>query len=222
MQNAQRLYEAGLITYMRTDSVNLSNDAKAGAEKEITSAYGDSYSNPRNYKSKAKGSQEAHEAIRPTDFSRHTVNMERDQARLYELIWKRAIASQMSDAQLERTNVKIAANSHQEQFSANGEILTFDGFLKVYLEGTDNEDEEQEGMLPPLKVNEALGNNFVTATERYTRPPYRFTEASLVKRLEELGIGRPSTYAPTITTIVNRNYVEKGTVDGKERDYVQR
>ncbi|NER18783.1 type I DNA topoisomerase [Spongiivirga citrea] len=221
MQNAQRLYEAGLITYMRTDSTNLSNDAKAGAEKEITSAYGDSYSKPRDYRSKAKGSQEAHEAIRPTDFSRHTVNMERDQARLYELIWKRAIASQMSDAQLERTNVKIEANTHQEQFSANGEILTFDGFLKVYLEGTDNEDEEQEGMLPPLKVNESLGNKYITATERYTRPPYRFTEAALVKKLEELGIGRPSTYAPTITTIVNRKYIEKGTVDGKERDYVQ-
>ncbi len=221
MQNAQRLYEAGLITYMRTDSTNLSNDAKAGAEKEITSAFGHSYSKPRDYKGKAKGSQEAHEAIRPTDFSRHTVNMERDQARLYELIWKRAIASQMSDAQLERTNVKIASSSHQEQFSANGEILTFDGFLKVYLEGTDNEDEEQEGMLPPLKVNEALGNKYITATQRYTRPPYRFTEAALVKKLEELGIGRPSTYAPTITTIVNRKYIEKGTVDGKERDYVQ-
>ncbi|MFP2997166.1 type I DNA topoisomerase [Spongiivirga sp. MCCC 1A20706] len=221
MQNAQRLYEAGLITYMRTDSTNLSNDAKSGAEKEIVSAFGESYSKPRDYKSKAKGSQEAHEAIRPTDFTRHTVNMERDQARLYELIWKRAIASQMSDAQLERTNVKIEANSHSEQFSANGEVLTFDGFLKVYLEGTDNEEEEQEGMLPPLKVNEALANNVITATERYSRPPYRYTEASLVKKLEELGIGRPSTYAPTITTIVNRNYVEKGTIDGKERDYVQ-
>ncbi len=221
MTMAQRLYEAGLITYMRTDSVNLSNEARNGAQAEIENAFGSQYSKPRNYKGKSKGAQEAHEAIRTTDFSRHTVNIDRDQARLYDLIWKRAIASQMSEAQLERTNVKIDASTHNETFTAKGEVITFDGFLKVYLEGTDDEDSEQEGMLPALKVNETLHNNYITATERYTRPPYRFTEASLVKKLEELGIGRPSTYAPTISTIQNRNYVEKGAVDGTERNYTQ-
>ncbi|GAL66906.1 DNA topoisomerase I [Jejuia pallidilutea] len=218
---AQRLYEAGLITYMRTDSVNLSDEARQGAQAEIENAYGKTYSNPRNYKGKAKGAQEAHEAIRPTDFSTHSVNIDRDQARLYDLIWKRAIASQMSDAQLERTNVKIEASTHNETFTANGEVIKFDGFLKVYLEGTDDEDIEQEGMLPDLKVNETLLNSFISATERYTRPPARYTEASLVKKLEELGIGRPSTYAPTISTIQNRNYIEKGTVEGVERAYTQ-
>ena len=224
MSNAQRLYEAGLITYMRTDSVNLSNEARQGAEKEIVSAYGSEYSKPRNYKGKSKGAQEAHEAIRPTDFSNHTVNVERDQARLYDLIWKRAIASQMSEAKLERTNLKIQINSSNkvsEQFSANGEIITFDGFLKVYLEGTDDEDAEQDGILPDLKVGEGLSNNYITATQRFTRPPSRYTEASLVKQLEELGIGRPSTYAPTISTIQNRNYIEKGTHEGDERAYKQ-
>ena len=221
MTMAQRLYEAGLITYMRTDSVNLSKEARESSEAEIISAFGVSYSNPRNYKGKAKGAQEAHEAIRPTEFSRHSVEMERDQARLYELIWKRAIASQMSDAKLERTNVKVNANTHSETFTANGEIITFDGFLKVYLEGTDDEDLEQEGMLPALTVNEALSNKYITATQRFSRPPYRYTEASLVKKLEELGIGRPSTYAPTISTIQNRNYVEKGAIDGEERAYTQ-
>ncbi|WP_274473930.1 type I DNA topoisomerase [Mangrovimonas aestuarii] len=221
MTMAQRLYEAGLITYMRTDSVNLSDEARQGAQQEIVNAYGDNYSNPRNYKGKAKGAQEAHEAIRPTDFSRHSVNVDRDQARLYELIWKRAIASQMSEAQLERTNVKIGASTHSEQFTANGEIIKFDGFLKVYLEGTDDEDTEQEGMLPALALNDILENNGITATERFTRAPYRYTEASLVKQLEELGIGRPSTYAPTISTIQNRGYVEKGTIEGVEREYTQ-
>jgi len=221
MTMAQRLYEAGLITYMRTDSVNLSDDARKGAQAEIEKNYGEAFSKPRNYKGKSKGAQEAHEAIRPTDFSRSSVNIDRDQARLYDLIWKRAIASQMSEALLERTSVKIAASTHKDTFSANGEVITFEGFLKVYLEGTDDEDSEQEGMLPALKVNETLLNNYITATERYTRPPYRFTEASLVKRLEELGIGRPSTYAPTISTIQNRNYVEKGAVEGVEREYSQ-
>lgn len=221
MTMAQRLYEEGLITYMRTDSVNLSDEARKGAQKEIENAYGAKYSKPRNYTGKAKGAQEAHEAIRPTDFSVHSVDIDRDQSRLYDLIWKRAIASQMSEAELERTNVKIAASTHDHLFSANGEVITFDGFLKVYLEGTDDEVEEQDGMLPALKVNESLLNNYITATERYTRPPARYTEASLVKKLEELGIGRPSTYAPTISTIQNRNYVEKGTVDGEERKYSQ-
>ncbi len=221
MTLAQRLYEAGLITYMRTDSVNLSNEARKRAEAEIEATYGSKYSKPRNYKGKAKGAQEAHEAIRPTNFAVQSVSIERDQARLYELIWKRAIASQMSEAELERTNVKINASTHNETFTANGEVIKFDGFLKVYLESTDDEDTEQEGMLPALKVNETLLNKYITATERYTRPPYRFTEASLVKKLEELGIGRPSTYAPTISTIQNRNYVEKGAVDGVDRKYTQ-
>lgn len=221
MNMAQRLYEAGLITYMRTDSTNLSDQAKKGAEKEISNAYGDSYYKGRNYKSKSKGAQEAHEAIRPTDFSKHTVEVERDQQRLYDLIWKRAIASQMSDAELERTIVKIATQKHKEQFTAKGEVIKFDGFLKVYLEGHDEEEEEKSGLLPEMKKNETLINNYITATQRFTRPAGRFTEASLVKKLEELGIGRPSTYAPTISTIQNRKYIEKGTVDGVERKYIQ-
>ena len=224
MSNAQRLYEAGLITYMRTDSVNLSNEAKQGAEEAIVTSFGSQYSKPRNYKGKSKGAQEAHEAIRPTNFANHNVNAERDQSRLYDLIWKRAIASQMSEARLERTNVKIKVDSSQtvnEQFVANGEMITFDGFLKVYLEGSDDENVEQSGLLPELKVADSLANKFITATQRFTRPPARYTEASLVKKLEELGIGRPSTYAPTISTIQNRNYAEKGSVDGTERSYTQ-
>lgn len=221
MQVAQRLYEAGLITYMRTDSVNLSQEAMGAAQTEISNYYGKEFSHPRNYATKSKGAQEAHEAIRPTDMSRHTVDLDRDQARLYDLIWKRTIASQMSDAQLERTNVKIEANNHKEIFAATGEVIKFEGFLKVYLEGHDDEDEQEEGMLPSLKVNEALKNNYITATERFSRPAARYTEASLVKKLEELGIGRPSTYAPTISTIINRNYVEKGNFEGAERKYNQ-
>lgn len=223
MQVAQRLYEAGLITYMRTDSVNLSNEALTAAKDAIEQNYGESYSKLRNYTGKSKGAQEAHEAVRPTDMKLQNPSLERDQAKLYELIWKRTLASQMSDAELERTNVRIKTNTHNEEFSANGEVVKFDGFLKVYLEGTDEEDrvEEQEGMLPAMSVGETLENNFITATERFTRPPYRYTEASLVKKLEELGIGRPSTYAPTISTIQNRGYVEKGTVEGTERKYVQ-
>jgi len=222
MTIAQRLYEAGLITYMRTDSVNLSNDAKKAAEDEITNSYGARYSSPRNFKSKAKGAQEAHEAIRPTDMSRHTISGDYDQERLYSLIWKRTIASQMSEAQLERTNVKINSSADvAEQFVANGEMIKFDGFLKVYLEGTDLEHEEQDGMLPVLNIGDELLKNYITATQRFTRPPYRYTEASLVKQMEELGIGRPSTYAPTISTIIRGNYVEKGTVDGVERNYLQ-
>ena len=221
MMLAQRLYEAGLITYMRTDSVNLSQEAMTAAQDEITRSYGKEFSKPRTYATKSKGAQEAHEAIRPTDMSRHSVNIDRDQARLYDLIWKRTLASQMSDAELERTNVKIEANNHKEIFTASGEVLLFEGFLKVYLEGNDDEDAEQEGMLPALKVNEKLTNNYITATERFSRPPARYTEAALVKKLEELGIGRPSTYAPTISTIINRNYVEKGSFEGQERKYTQ-
>ena len=221
MTLAQRLYESGHITYMRTDSVNLSNDARNGAKEEILKAFGEKYAKSRQFRGKTKGAQEAHEAIRPTNFALQSIDGDRDQQRLYELIWKRAIASQMSEAQLERTQVKIAADTHEKLFTASGEVLKFDGFLKVYLEGHDEEDEEQEGMLPALKVNEQLQNNYITATERFTRPPYRYTEASLVKKLEELGIGRPSTYAPTISTIQNRNYIEKGSVEGIERNYVQ-
>ncbi len=223
MQVAQRLYEAGLITYMRTDSVNLSNEAINAAQEAIVKNYGENYSNVRNFKGKSKGAQEAHEAIRPTNMSNQSPSLERDQQKLYELIWKRTIASQMSDAQLERTNVKIKSGNHSELFTANGEVIKFDGFLKVYMEGIDEEDkgEEKEGMLPAMKIGDALKNNFITAAERFSRAPYRFTEASLVKKLEELGIGRPSTYAPTISTILNRGYVEKGTVEGIERKYTQ-
>ncbi len=221
MMLAQRLYEAGLITYMRTDSVNLSQEAMTAAQDEIARSYGKEFSRPRTYATKSKGAQEAHEAIRPTDMSRHSVNIDRDQARLYDLIWKRTLASQMSDAELERTNVRIEANNHKEIFIASGEVLLFEGFLKVYLEGNDDEDAEQEGMLPAMKVNEKLTNSYITATERFSRPPARYTEAALVKKLEELGIGRPSTYAPTISTIINRNYVEKGSFEGQERKYTQ-
>tara|TARA_B100000809_G_scaffold3856_1_gene4108 strand:+ start:3530 stop:6061 length:2532 start_codon:yes stop_codon:yes gene_type:complete len=221
MQVAQRLYEAGLITYMRTDSLNLSDDAKKEAEEEITNYYGAEYSKPRTFKTKSKGAQEAHEAIRPTDMKRHSVNVEYDQDRLYDLIWKRTLASQMSDAQLERTNVKIENSKNDKVFTANGEMIKFEGFLKVYLEGNDNEEEEQAGMLPQLSNGEALEYEFITATQRFTSPPYRFTEAALVKRLEELGIGRPSTYAPTISTVQRRGYVEKGELEGTERNYEQ-
>ncbi len=224
MTIAQRLYEGGLITYMRTDSVNLSNDALQSAQEEIERSFGVTYSNRKNFKGKTKGAQEAHEAIRPTDMSRQTIEGDYDQARLYSLIWKRTIASQMSDAQLERTNVRIDIHSEasiSDQFTANGEIIKFDGFLKVYLEGTDLEDEEQEGILPNLRVGDSILKNYITATQRFTRPPYRYTEASLVKQMEELGIGRPSTYAPTISTIINRNYIEKETIEGVKRNYLQ-
>ncbi len=221
MMIAQRLYEAGLITYMRTDSVNLSEDAKNAAQEEIIASYGEQYSKPRNFKSKSKGAQEAHEAIRPTTMSKQGISLGYDEDRLYSLIWKRTIASQMSEAQLERTNVKISNTKNEKIVTSSGEVITFDGFLKVYLEGTDNENEEQEGMLPKLSVNEVLGTNYITATERYSRPPGRFTEASLVKQLEELGIGRPSTYAPTISTIQRREYIIKGTVEGTERNFTE-
>jgi DNA topoisomerase-1 len=221
MQVAQRLYEEGYITYMRTDSLNLSNDAVNSIQEEITSNFGAKYSKPRVYKSKAKGAQEAHEAIRPTNISVNIIHENRDLDRLYQLIWKRTIASQMSSAILEKTSVKIINNKNKYEFVANGEVVKFDGFLKVYMEGSDFDDEEQEGMLPNLLVNEILLNNYITATERYTKPPYRYTEASLVKQLEELGIGRPSTYAPTISTIQKRTYVDKGTIDGEVRAYQQ-
>ncbi|MDG1761037.1 MAG: type I DNA topoisomerase [Flavobacteriaceae bacterium] len=221
MQNAQRLYEAGHITYMRTDSVNLSKEAQASAQKVIQKKYGNQYAQSRVYKSKNKGAQEAHEAIRPTNFEVSTASNDYDQNRLYELIWKRAISSQMSDAQLERTVVKVGSNTHSEVFTARGEIIKFDGFLKVYLEGQDDSEEEQSGILPPLQNGETVTYKHMAATQRFSRPPYRYSEASLVKKLEELGIGRPSTYAPTISTIINRKYVEKGVIEGVEREYQQ-
>ena len=222
MQVAQRLYEAGLITYMRTDSVNLSGEAIQAAKAVITDSYGENFSKVRNYKGKSKGAQEAHEAIRPTVMSNQSPSLEPDQAKLYELIWKRTIASQMSDAELERTNVKISSENFDELFAATGEVITFEGFLKVYLEGKDEEDvEEQQGILPAMVLGDELTVKYITATERFTRAPYRYTEATLVKKLEELGIGRPSTYAPTISTIQNRGYVEKGSTEGHDRGYLQ-
>lgn len=221
MTVAQRLYESGFITYMRTDSVNLSVEALNTAKMAIVQLFGESYSQTRNFATKSKGAQEAHEAIRPTDMSRPTIAAEPDQNKLYELIWKRTLASQMADAQLERTTVKIAADKHDEQFVATGEMIQFDGFLKVYLESSDDEDEEQEGMLPNLKKGEPLTDRNITATQRFSRPQPRYTEASLVKKLEELGIGRPSTYAPTISTIQNRGYVERSALEGEVRYYEQ-
>ena len=221
MTLAQRLYESGLITYMRTDSVNLSKEAQGAALSEIKSRYGADYAQARNFRNKSKGAQEAHEAIRPTDLRRDKVSVDYDQMRLYELIWKRTIASQMSDAKLERTVLKINTDQHQETFTARGEILTFEGFLKVYLEGVDDDEEEAQGILPPVSEGDELNLKSLVSTQRFSRPPYRFTEASLVKKLEELGIGRPSTYAPTISTVQNRGYIAKGTVEGTERGYQQ-
>lgn len=221
MTLAQRLYEAGHITYMRTDSVNLSDEAKKNINAQVESDYGKTYLQPRVFKTKNKGAQEAHEAIRPTDFSKKQLNIDYDQARLYELIWRRTVASQMSDAALERTQISIEANTHSDSFIAKGEVITFDGFLKLYLEGVDDQDDEDNTLLPKVKLGETLLLKKMVATERFSRPPYRYSEASLVKKMEELGIGRPSTYAPTITTIQNRNYVEKGASDGTDRDYEQ-
>ena len=220
MTVAQRLYEAGFITYMRTDSVNLSNDAMSSIKKEIEKEYGESYSNPRSYVTKSKGAQEAHEAIRPTYVENRIVSDDVGQQKLYDLIWKRAIASQMSNAKLERTTVTIDSSNHEKNFIAKGEVIVFDGFLKVYLEGTDEDgDEEQDGILPKLDVGETVNYKKISSRERFTKAPARFTEASLVKKLEELGIGRPSTYAPTISTVQRRGYVEKGDDEGKLRSY---
>lgn len=220
MTVAQRLYEAGKITYMRTDSVNLSNEAIGAAKKEITTSYGEEYSQIRKYTTKSKGAQEAHEAIRPTYMSDHTYMGDPGQTRLYELIWKRTIASQMSDAKLEKTTVQINVSTANENFIAKGEVLIFDGFLKVYLEGHDDENAtEKEGILPPLTVGEKLNAQEISATERFSHHPARYTEASLVKKLEALGIGRPSTYAPTISTVQKRGYVVKEDRDGNQRDF---
>ena len=210
MSAAQKLYESGNITYMRTDSVNLSNDALNSAEIVISNNYGKNYFKRRKFSSKNKGAQEAHEAIRPTSLDKSDVQMDSDQSRLYRLIWLRTIASQMSDALLERTTFKIKSNNYENEFNAKGEVIKFDGFLKVYIAGTDdNEDVESSGILPNLSVGENLKNISIIATEKFSRPPYRFSEAALVKKLEELGIGRPSTYAPTITTIQKENLFQK-------------
>jgi len=222
MSAAQKLYESGNITYMRTDSVNLSNDALNSAEHVISKNYGNNYAKRRKFSSKNKGAQEAHEAIRPTNLEKSDVQMDSDQSRLYKLIWLRTIASQMSDAILERTTFKIKSSSYLNEFSSKGEVIKFDGFLKVYIAGIDNsEDAESSGILPSLSVGENLTNVNIVATEKFSRPPFRFSEAALVKKLEELGIGRPSTYAPTITTIQNRKYVSKGVFEGDERKYTE-
>lgn len=220
MMVAQRLYESGKITYMRTDSVHLSALAIGTAKTEISSQYGEKYIKSRQYATQSKGAQEAHEAIRPTYISTHEIDGTAQEKRLYELIWKRTIASQMADAELERTTADITISNNDGKFVANGEVIKFDGFLRVYLEGTDEENgENEEGMLPPMKKGEQLTMLETNATERFTQRPPRYTEAALVRKMEELGIGRPSTYAPTISTIINREYVEKGNVEGEERIY---
>jgi DNA topoisomerase-1 len=216
---AQRLYEAGKITYMRTDSVNLSELAIDAAAKQIKKEFGDQYYQEREFKTKTAGAQEAHEAIRPTHFDADLTKISKDrgEARLYELIWKRTVASQMADARLERTTAKITVSTRPEPFVARGEVVLFDGFLKLYLEQDTDEDLEEEGILPPLTVGQDLPLITSQAIQVYDRPKPRYTEASLVRRLEEMGIGRPSTYAPTISTIQDREYVVKGDLEGKER-----
>ena len=221
MMVAQRLYEAGHITYMRTDSVNLSSLAINTTKDEIVKTLGERYLHIRNYHTHTKGAQEAHEAIRPTYISHHEINASSQEKRLYELIWKRTIASQMSDAELEKTTATIAVSGRKEHFVAVVEVLKFDGFLKVYMESTDDEGDAEgnDKMLPALAKGDVLTLSSVTATERFSQAPARYTEASLVRKLEELGIGRPSTYAPTISTIQQREYVEKGDRKGTERKY---
>ncbi len=220
MTVAQKLYEAGFITYMRTDSVNLSETALNGAQKIIESMYGSKYHFLRRFKTKSKGAQEAHEAIRPTYMENPSIEGTSAEKRLYELIWKRTIACQMADAALEKTTITIGVSQKQERFEAIGEVLLFDGFLKVYIEGTDDENEDESGaLLPKVTAGENLAAKQITATERFTQKPPRYSEASLVKKMEELGIGRPSTYAPTISTIITRGYVLKEDRPGVERNY---
>ena len=221
---AQKLYESGKITYMRTDSISLSETAVDAIKAEINSSFGAKYYQPRKFKNKNENAQEAHEAIRPTYMNESKVD-DADLNRLYELIWKRTIASQMSDAQFEKTVAKIEVSTNKETLSASGEVMKFDGFLKVYLESNDDEDEDdttaegEESLLPPLAVGQVLDFIEMTGLERFSRPGARYTEASLVKKLEELGIGRPSTYAPTISTIMKRNYVEKREKEGIKRNF---
>ncbi len=223
MSVAQRLYEQGLITYMRTDSVNLSQQAIGQCKSEITKLFGEKYSYPHNYKTKSKGAQEAHEAIRPSYIERHEIEGSAAEKRLYDLIWKRTVASQMVPAELDRTQIVIESSRGGAQFTATGEVIRFDGFLKLYSESTDEDagTDGEGGVLPKMSVGDELTAKSITATERFTQAPARYNEAALVKRLEELGIGRPSTYAPTITTIINRGYVVKQNRDGQRRDYLQ-
>jgi DNA topoisomerase-1 len=223
MMVAQRLYESGLITYMRTDSVNLSNLCIGAAKEEIIKLYGEEYSSPRNFHTHSKGAQEAHEAIRPTYMANTTIEGTAQERRLYDLIWKRTAASQMAEAQIEKTTVSIASSKFDERFIANGEVVKFDGFIKVYRESTDDDADQQDEFshnLPPIKEGDVLTRREISSTERYSQGPTRYTEASLVHKLEELGIGRPSTYAPTISTIQQREYVIKGDKKGEERPYV--
>lgn len=220
MMVAQRLYESGKITYMRTDSVNLSNLALGTAKEEIMNMAGESYVKVRQYQTKAKGAQEAHEAIRPTYISNHTIEGTAQEKRLYELIWKRTIASQMADAELEKTIITVDVSGEKRHFMAEGEVLKFDGFLKVYMESSDDDADQEEGaLLPNLAVGAKLQCQSAQAVERFTQRPPRYTEASLVKKMEDLGIGRPSTYATTVTTIQNRGYVERGDKEGTTRNY---
>ena len=221
MMIAQKLYESGRITYMRTDSVNLSTLCTNASKDEIIKVYGSEYSQPRAYHTHSKGAQEAHEAIRPTYMNETSIDGTSQEKRLYELIWKRAIASQMADAQIEKTTINIHIDNAEEKFVANGEVITFDGFIKVYRESTDDEDgtEDATHILPAMKVGDELQRREITATEKFSAAPLRYTEASLVKKLEDLGIGRPSTYAPTISTIQQREYVQKGDKKGVERSY---
>lgn len=223
MMVAQRLYESGRITYMRTDSVNLSSLAINASKKEIVESYGVEYSNPRKFHTNSKGAQEAHEAIRPTFINTEDLDWTNQERRLYDLIWKRTIASQMADAQIEKTTVTIDINGAEEKFVANGEVVVFDGFLKVYRESIDEEStsgQDEVHMLPSLRVNDKMDCKEIVSTERFSQGPVRYTEASLVHKMEELGIGRPSTYAPTISTIQQREYVQKGDKKGEERSYV--
>lgn len=220
MVNAQRLYEAGHITYMRTDSVNLSEEALKAASVAITSEFGAEYCETRRYKSKSKGAQEAHEAVRPTDLKRIRAGGENGQKRLYELIRKRSLASQMAAAKLEKTTLRIKNDRDEERFTARGEVVLFDGFLRLYVEGEDDKEDEQSGLLPKVSIGEALRAEAIWATQKFTRQPYRYSEASLVRKLEELGIGRPSTYAPTISTIQKRDYVARIDHLGTEKTHV--
>ena len=222
MSVAQRLYESGHITYMRTDSVNLSNLAIDEAKKQVIKNFGESYANPKNFSTKAKGAQQAHEAVRPTNFDMSPDNVkDYDQKRLYQLILNRTLASQMKPAELEKTNIKISSSNRSELFTANGEVIKFDGYLKLYQVSKDDDSAEDDGILPRFNENEILNLEDLFATQKFSRPPYRYSEASLVKKLEELGIGRPSTYAPTISTVQNRGYVEKGSTEAKSRNVIK-
>ena len=222
MSVAQRLYESGHITYMRTDSVNLSNLAIDEAKKQVVKNFGEAYANPKNFSTKAKGAQQAHEAVRPTNFDMSPDNVkDYDQKRLYQLILNRTLASQMKPAELEKTNIKISSSNRSELFTANGEVIKFDGYLKLYQVSKDDDSAENDGILPRFKEDEILNLEDLFATQKFSRPPYRYSEASLVKKLEELGIGRPSTYAPTISTVQNRGYVEKGSTEAKSRKVIK-